>query len=304
MPERADVVVVGAGVGGLAAAIRVAATGRRVVVLERNDVVGGKLASVRHGGATFDVGPSLVTLPHVLDDLFRAAGTSLPEELPMARLDPQFHYHWPDGSALVVPDDADARVEAFESFRRGAGAAWRRFDAHGRRIWEVAERTFLAGPMSGPLTLAHRMRSPRDVFAIDPVRSLHRVASSFFDDPRLVQWRVGTRRTRGRLRSAPRPRWRASRMSRLASAAGTPMEVSTSCGRRWHASRPAWVCRCARVSPSSGSSSDPARSRGWRPSKAASPHPWSSRTPTPIRSTATCCPTSGPCAGFDVLPGR
>ncbi len=188
MAERADVVVVGAGVGGLAVAIRLAVAGRRVVVLERNDVTGGKLAVVRHGGATFDAGPSLVTLPHVFDELFRAAGTSLAAELPMRRLDPQFTYHWPDGSGLVVPDDDDGRVAAFEALSPGSGAAWRRFDDHGRRIWDISARTFLAGPMTRPLDLLRRMRSPRDVLGIDPLRSLHRLAAATFRDPRLGPW--------------------------------------------------------------------------------------------------------------------
>jgi phytoene desaturase len=188
MVERADVVVVGAGVGGLAVAIRLAASGRRVVVFERNEATGGKLAVVRHAGATFDAGPSLVTLPHVFDELFRAAGTSLAAEVAMERLDPQFTYRWPDGSSLVVPDDVDERAAAFESFSPGAGAAWRRFDDHGRRIWDISERTFLAGPMTGPLGLARRMRSPRELLAIDPLRSLHRLAARTFTDPRLAQW--------------------------------------------------------------------------------------------------------------------
>ena len=64
------------------------------------------------------------------------------------RLDPQFHYHWPDGSPLVVRTTG-ATAAASTSWR-GAGAQWRRFD-EGRRIWEVSERTFLAGPMDGPV---------------------------------------------------------------------------------------------------------------------------------------------------------
>lgn len=187
MADRADVVVIGAGVGGLAVAIRLAAGGRRVLVLERNEISGGKLATVRHGGATFDVGPSLLTLPHLFDELLRSAGTTLADELDLVRLDPQLRYHWPDGSTLVVPDDPADTAEAFEAFCR-AGAAWRRFDAHGRRVWEVAERTFLAGPIDGPLAALARMRSPRDLGAIDPLRTLRRCAASFFDDRRLVQW--------------------------------------------------------------------------------------------------------------------
>jgi phytoene desaturase len=182
------IVVVGGGVGGLTAAIRLRALGHHVTVFERSDVVGGKLATYERDGYVFDIGPSLVTLPHVFDEVFRAAGTSLDEQVDLVRLDPQFVYHWPDGSSLVVPDRDDATVRAFDAFSPGAGEQWRKFDARGRRIWDVADRTFFAGPMSNPWTLAKRMRSPFDLTAIDPIRTLHRSAESFFDDPRLVQW--------------------------------------------------------------------------------------------------------------------
>jgi phytoene desaturase len=182
------IVVVGGGVGGLAAAIRLRSLGHDVTVFERNDVVGGKLAVHVRDGYTFDVGPSLVTLPHVVDEVFRAAGTTLDEQLDMVRLDPQFVYHWPDGSSMTVPDGDEDTARAFEEFVPGSGEQWRSFDARGRRIWDVAERTFFAGPMSNPWSLAKRLRSPFDLTAIDPMRTLHRAAESFFDDPRLVQW--------------------------------------------------------------------------------------------------------------------
>ncbi len=182
------VVVVGGGMGGLAVAIRLRAAGHEVTLLERNRVVGGKLADLTDGGFTFDLGPSLVTLPQVLDEVFRCVGSTLADHVGLVRLDPQFHYHWPDGSTLTVHDDAGETAAAFETFAPGAGAAWRRFDEHGRRIWDTAERTFFAGPMGDPLTLARRMRSPRDLTAIDPLRTLARAAGAFFDDPRLQQW--------------------------------------------------------------------------------------------------------------------
>ena len=185
---KRDVVVIGSGVGGLAAAIRLQAAGHRVTMFERNDVVGGKLATYTRSGYTFDIGPSLVTLPHLFDDVFRAAGTSLDEQVDLVRLDPQFVYRWPDGSSLTVPDGDDDTAAAFDAFAPGAGDQWRRFDARGRRIWDVADRTFFAGPMANPIALARRMRSPLDLTAIDPMRTLQRSAESFFDDPRLVQW--------------------------------------------------------------------------------------------------------------------
>ncbi len=184
----ADVVVIGGGVGGLAAAVRLRAAGHEVVVLERNPTLGGKLDVHVEGGYSFETGPSLLTLPHVFDELFRLAGSSLADEVDLIRLDPQMRYHWSDGSTLDVRDDPAATEAAMEVFHPGAGDAWRRFDAHGRRIWDVSERTFFAGPMSSPLALARRLRSPRDLTDIDPMRTLAERAGTFFDDPRLVQW--------------------------------------------------------------------------------------------------------------------
>ena len=170
------VLVVGGGVGGLATAIRLRAAGHAVTVLERNEVAGGKLAVHVRDGFTFDIGPSLVTLPHVFDELFRCAGTSLADELSMVRLDPQFTYRWRDGRELVM---RDAGCDA---------PGWREFVEHGRKIWDVSERTFFAGPMDHPWSLARRMRSPRDLLTIDPLRTLDASARRFFDDPHLVQW--------------------------------------------------------------------------------------------------------------------
>ena len=188
MADRADVVVIGAGVGGLAAATRLAACGRRVVVCERRDVTGGKLACLQRDGFSIDIGPSLLTLPNVFEELFRTAGTSLSEHIELVRLDPQFHYHWSDGSSLVVPDGPDATAAAFERLAPDAGEQWRRFEERAGQIWEVATRTFLAGPMGGPWQLARRLRSPADLVAIQPHRTLHDLAAAHFTDARLVQW--------------------------------------------------------------------------------------------------------------------
>ncbi len=186
--ERVRVVVVGGGVGGLATAIRLAATGHPVTLLERNDAVGGKLAVFERDGFSFDVGPSLVTLPHIVDEVFRVAGTSLDEQVDLVRLDPQFRYRWRDGSVLDLPDDPADTEAAFEEFASGAGRQWRTFDDNGRRIWDVSERTFFAGPMSNPLSLLKRMESPRDLLDIDALRTLRSAARDTFDDDRLRQW--------------------------------------------------------------------------------------------------------------------
>ena len=181
------VIVIGAGVGGLCAAIRLAVTGHDVAVLERNPVTGGKLATLTEAGYTFDLGPTLLTLPQYLDDVFRTAGTALADEVELRRLDPQFHDRWPNGTTLDIPNDASATPAVVDAFSPGAGEAWTAFQRHTARIWEVSERTFLAGPMSSPVSLLGRVRSPLDLTRIDGARTLAKLAAATFDDPRLRQ---------------------------------------------------------------------------------------------------------------------
>ncbi|MGA9276813.1 phytoene desaturase family protein [Ilumatobacter sp.] len=182
------VAVVGGGVGGLATAIRLRVAGHDVTIVERNHAVGGKLAVYERDGFTFDVGPSLLTLPDLFDEIFRLAGTSLDEQLTMVRLDPQFRYSWRNGSQLTIPDEPQDTRSHFEAFAPGAGEQWRKFDDNGRRIWDISQRTFFAGPMSDPRSLLERMDSPRDLLDIDALRTLRRAARDTFDDDHLRQW--------------------------------------------------------------------------------------------------------------------
>ncbi|MGZ4624098.1 MAG: FAD-dependent oxidoreductase, partial [Blastococcus sp.] len=92
----ARVAVVGAGLGGLAAAARLAALGHRVTVLEQADDVGGKLGWYARDGHAFDTGPSLLTLPQVYRDLFTATGGPLAESVDLVRLDPAVGYRFAD----------------------------------------------------------------------------------------------------------------------------------------------------------------------------------------------------------------
>lgn len=181
------VIVVGAGVGGLCAAIRLRAAGHDVHVFERNPSAGGKLAALVEGGYTFDLGPTLFTMPHLYDEVFRLAGTSLDDQVELIRLDPQFHHRWPNGSRLDLADGREQTVAAVDAFAPGSGPAWAAFDSHARQIWEIAERTFLAGPVTSPWSLARRSRNLLDVRRIDGARTLAKLASSSFDDPRLRQ---------------------------------------------------------------------------------------------------------------------
>ena len=156
MTERFDVAVVGGGVGGIVSAIRLAAAGRSVVLFERNDELGGKLAVRQRDGYTFDTGPSLLTLPQLFDEVFRLAGSSLAAEVDLVRLDPSFRYFWPDASTVTFRDEPIATAEALEAAFPGSGAEYLEYLQRARTIWQVSERTFFAGHMASPLSLADR----------------------------------------------------------------------------------------------------------------------------------------------------
>lgn len=181
------VVVIGAGVGGLCVAIRLQSSGHDVTVFERNPMVGGKLSALTEAGYTFDLGPTLFTMPHLFDDVFRLAGSSLATQVEMTRLDPQFRYRWPDGSTLDVPDDRERTLDRVAALAPDDGDSWMDFEYHAQQIWEVAERTFLAGTVDSPWTLVKRSKNPLDLDRVEGKRTLHRLAAAYFDDPRLQQ---------------------------------------------------------------------------------------------------------------------
>jgi len=183
-----DVVVVGGGVGGLMAAIRLRCSGHEVTVLERLPEFGGKLATYSRDGFHFEIGPSLLTWPQAIDDVFRMAGTSLDSEVTLVRLEQPFRYFWSATGTATFYDDPVATAQSLDGMSPGSGDEYLRFLRHARKIWSVSERTFLAGPMTGVGSLLRRMRSPRDLVAIDARRSLWQAARRHFRDPRMQQW--------------------------------------------------------------------------------------------------------------------
>ncbi|MEO8043816.1 MAG: NAD(P)-binding protein, partial [Spartobacteria bacterium] len=103
-----EVVIVGAGPGGLAASILLAAAGVRVRILERLPIVGGRTSTIEAEGFKFDLGPTFFLYPRILDEILRTAGTSLQAEIEMVRLDPQYRLTFGAGGEIdCTPERAE-----------------------------------------------------------------------------------------------------------------------------------------------------------------------------------------------------
>jgi phytoene desaturase len=181
----ARVVVIGAGLGGLAAAARLAALGHTVTVCEQAEEVGGKLGVLERDGFVFDTGPSLLTLPAVYRDLFLATGAPLEESLPLVPVDPVCHYRFADGTVVDMPNASRSRVAAAwdEALGAGAGADWTAFTERAGAIWDATREVFLESPLQGAGTLFRLGRRTQDLRTVAPWLSLRQLGARYLRHP-------------------------------------------------------------------------------------------------------------------------
>ncbi len=181
----ARIVVIGAGLGGLAAAARLAATGHAVTVCEQSDVIGGKLGRYERDGFVFDTGPSLLTLPAVYRDLFLKTGAPLEDVLDLTPVDPVCHYRFADGIELDLPNVSRGQIAAAwdDALGDGAGADWACFMERAARIWDATREPFLESALEGPRALVSQARRFGDLRTIAPWRSLRGLGRQYLRHP-------------------------------------------------------------------------------------------------------------------------
>jgi phytoene desaturase len=178
-------VVIGAGLGGLSAAISLACDGFRVTVVEQRDCPGGKMGEWRAGGYRFDTGPSVLTMRPVYETLFRSAGRDLNDYVSLSPVDPITRYFWRDGLVLDATTDADAMCEQIRRFSPPDVDGYRRYMRHVAGVYAAVREPFLFRPRPGVRDL---LRLPiSHALKIDALRTMHQAVRAHFRDPRLVQ---------------------------------------------------------------------------------------------------------------------
>ncbi len=183
-------VIIGAGIGGLAAAVDLAGAGVDVTVVERASAPGGKLRQVRVGGALLDAGPTVFTMRDVFAGLFEDAGARLEDHLRLRPVERLARHAWAEGGELDLFADPERSAAAIAAFAGDAEAQrFRAFCARAADIHRTLDRTFMRAQRPSPLGLTRRVgvRNLNALRRIRPFTPLWRALGRYFKDPRLRQ---------------------------------------------------------------------------------------------------------------------
>lgn len=177
-------IVVGAGLGGLAVAMRLRALGYQVTVLEKNPLPGGRCGRWEQGGYRFDTGPTLLLMRDVLDRLFRECGHELDDHLDLVRMSPNYRIHFADGETLTVSSDIQHMRDQLDRFEPGAGARFVDFLADAGYKYRISRERFVERNFTHWGQFLTPGNLPR-FFDTGALRRLGPHLRRYFRDPRL-----------------------------------------------------------------------------------------------------------------------
>jgi phytoene desaturase len=179
-----SLIVIGAGIGGLTAAIHLARRGLHVTVVEKNSRPGGRCDRFSREGHHFDTGPTLFVMPLLYEAEFRALGTSMHEQLDLQRVDPTYHLVFDDGSQLALTSDMQSMQEQLEIFQPGSFQGFLRYLQEGERHYRLVLDKLVNCDFRKASDL-FSLQNLSLVFRLKPLINHYRNMSAYFDEPRL-----------------------------------------------------------------------------------------------------------------------
>ena len=178
------VLVIGAGIGGLTAAIHLARSGLRVIVVEKNPRPGGRCDRFSRDGHHFDTGPTLLVMPLLYEAEYCALGTSLREQLDLQRVDPTYHVVFDDGSQLALTSDMKSMREQLESIQPGSFQGLLRYLEEGDQHYQLVLDQLVNRDYRRAVDFFN-FRNFTLLFRLKPLVHHYRNMSAYFDEPRL-----------------------------------------------------------------------------------------------------------------------
>jgi len=185
-PSPREVLVIGAGLGGLSAAVRLAARGYRVRILERHSTPGGRCGLWESEGFRFDTGPTLLLMTEYLRKVFADAGRRLEDYLELRQLDPNYRVSFADGTTLDVTSRINAMLEGVERIEPGVGPRFLRFLAETSRLYTIGLAAFVDRNVHRPRDFFN-LRNGLLLLRARAMQRLQKMVARFFTDERLQQ---------------------------------------------------------------------------------------------------------------------
>ena len=184
----AHISVIGAGIGGMSAAARLARQGHDVTIYENSDRSGGKCRTEWFGDYGFDTGPSLLTLPAVYRDLFIKTGKRLEHIMELTPVDPAFSYHFSDGKSVTFPNLSNPKtyLEIEKSFGSTASQSWKKIITRSEKMWEASRESFVESELKSIWPLLKRKNLISQIGEIAPFTSLRKLSEKLDLDPHLM----------------------------------------------------------------------------------------------------------------------
>ncbi len=179
-----SVIVIGAGIGGIATAAHLAQRGAHVTVLEKNSGPGGRCGRFERDGHQFDTGPTLFVMPLLFEAEFAALGVSMREMLDLQRVDPTYHLVFDDGSGLALTSDMNAMRDQLEAIEPGSYHGFLRYMEEGHRHYHLATERLVNCDFRQPSDFFNLGNLPL-LFKLKPLAPHFRHMSAYYDDPRL-----------------------------------------------------------------------------------------------------------------------
>ncbi len=178
------VVVIGAGFGGIASAIRLRARGWPVLMLEANEQPGGRASVYREGGYTFDAGPTVITAPYLLDELFALSGARTTDHLEMLPVDPFYRVNFTDGVNFDYVGDEDRLLSQIEALSPPDVDGYRKMAKRAKQIFDIGYLKLAEQPFD---KLSEMLRIVPDLLRLGGHRSVYSLVSSYIKDDHLRQ---------------------------------------------------------------------------------------------------------------------
>ncbi len=178
----AHAVVIGSGFGGLAAAIRLAARGFRVTVLEAQDRPGGRAAVFTQDGHTFDTGPTIVTAPFLFEELWQMCGRTMADDVPLKALDPFFRVRFDDGETFAYSGNHDAMLAEIARLSPGDTDGYERFMREAEAMFRVGFEQLGDVPFD---TVWSMLKVVPQLVSLGGLQSVHALAAKHVKDERI-----------------------------------------------------------------------------------------------------------------------